>query len=71
MKASKLKDESKKFEEILLSILLINNDTGELVKAINDWRFNVSLQVYTLPKGSYTIVVDPIWNDCAKNHPEY
>jgi hypothetical protein len=41
------------------------------VKAINDWRFNVSLQIFTLPKGSYTIVVDPIWNDCAKNNPEY
>ena len=51
--------------------MLIHNETGKIIKAVNDWRFNVSLEVYQLEKGTYTVVVDPIWNNFAKQNLDY
>ena len=47
---------------------IIDNSSKKLVrKGINDWRFNLPIQFYghILPKGSYTLVIDPIWNESA------
>ena len=69
----RLNDEKLRYDEILCTILLIDNETGCLVKAINDWRFNLSLEINdrVLKPGTYTIVIDPIWNEFALKNPEY